>query len=169
VEAASDKRAAVYEIGSSILGDLATIDDRALGAVKEMSRSRLAHIRHNAVLCIAEETPKDVARNVMRELLADKSSRVRSKAADWSGRMRARELLPDLAQALLSETNTETRKIMSNELRLLRDGYVAEPAGDGTAITVCTSSGTRITKWARSDLVQERGIEAIAKELASGV
>ena len=168
VDAASDKRAAVYEIGSTVLGELAESDHRAMSAIQKMALSEHAHVRHNALLCLTNETARSAALAIMRGALSDKSSRVRCKAADWAGRLKAQALVPDLARAMLAEAHHETRRVMNNELRLLRDGYITQPTeGGGTAVTFDASPGGRITRWVKNELIDQIGIEAVVKRLSA--
>lgn len=120
-EAASDDNQSVYELGTTVLGKLAERFEEGQHAIKEMSRSKRAHVRHNAVLCLSEDVPVQITTGVIRLALVDKAARVRRKAADWLGRLRLRSVAPDLEKALSVERDEETRRVMSAELVQLRE------------------------------------------------
>lgn len=169
LDAAQDKRPSVYEVATAVLGGLAETDERALNAIQSMSRSRTAHIRHNAVLCLTECTPVKACVEVLRSSLIDKSVRVRRKAADCIGRLKLVSLLPALAHATTIETDPETRDLLIYESDILRNGYFIRPAVDGVAfITTNTSKGGRISFGIEYDELKKRDISAIISEFFSG-
>lgn len=129
--AVSSSRVGVYETGSYVLGALADYDPRALQVIAALSCSRDAKIRHNAILCLTEETPSETTIQVIRSALSDKSSRVRQKAADWAGRLHLCQSLPDIRSALIRETHRETRDVMVWAVKTLQNPE--ESTGRSTA------------------------------------
>lgn len=169
VEAASSTNTSVSEIGAEILGELAERDSNALNAVQQMAKSKKLLVRHNALMCLTSKTPIEPCLALIRNALLDKSTKVRGKAADWAGRLRLKAVLSDLANAELAERDQKTRAIISNELRLLRDGYLVEPAGeDATFVTVRAASG-QISQIVPNRIIERRGIDVIATELSGPV
>jgi hypothetical protein len=54
-------------------------------------------------MCIGKASPKSFKLKLPRQGLRDKSAKVRLKAADWAGRQRLREVVPDLEFAFAAE------------------------------------------------------------------
>jgi hypothetical protein len=113
-----------------------------------------------------------LALQILRTGLRDKSSRVRTKAADWILQRRIRECIPDLESALAVEKHVETRETMDQGLRMLRDGYVLGNASRGQVLvwvllpdeSQCSSKGAFIDQ---SEL-SECGVEVIVQEIVEG-
>lgn len=167
VEAASDKDESVCAVGVPILAKLAELDQRAMDQVIAMATSKQSHVRHNAVLCLAEKTPDEVARAVIGAALFDRSSRVRRKAADWAGRLELRLSIPFLEKAAQAEKNEETRNLIEIELGLLRDGYFLRPAGPTSTYITINSNHGRVNERVDNDTVRELGIEKLVSRLRS--
>ena len=122
VEAASDRSAGVYEIAAELLGEVAERDSKALQAICAMSRSPLAYVRRNAVLCLTTETSPAIRAQILRAGLEDKSKLVRQKAADWIQRLLLKETASDISNALRVETDGSTAVVMRGTLQALRRG-----------------------------------------------
>jgi hypothetical protein len=118
-QGASDKRENVYHVGTEFLGEIAKKDERAMLLIREMSDAKQAHIRHNALLCLNSEIPTHESVSIIQKSLADKSSRVRAKAADWAYRLGLRVLVPDLKAALRIEGDEEVAQELRGSLREL--------------------------------------------------
>jgi len=167
VASVESSRRPVYENTVDLLRRLSENHGAALAAIEKLARDRRAHVRFNAILCLGKETPGDFTLSILRAGLRDKSARVRQKAADWAGRLRSRDMVPDLAEASKVEADPKTRETIEFELRLLRDGYIIEPAEDGVfSITTHSRSGVRGCHVTQATL-EQRGIEAIVAELAA--
>lgn len=124
IDAASSSRRPLYENVTGLLGELTERFPEARDAVEKMSVDRRSHVRFNAILCLRKATPASFAILMLRRALRDKSAVVRQKAADWSGRLRMREIVDDLEAALRMEKHPKTRDTIEFDLRLLRDGYI---------------------------------------------
>jgi hypothetical protein len=111
--AVSNSREGVYDIGTEVLGALADYDQRALQVIATLARSQDARVRHNAIICLTDETPLEAELEVIRITLSDRSSRVRRKAADWASHLHLQQLLPDLRSALIRETHQEAREVVA--------------------------------------------------------
>ncbi|MCH8622558.1 hypothetical protein [Undibacterium sp. TS12] len=120
VDAASDRYASVYELGATFLGESAILDNRALQMIQEMALSKHAHVHHNALLCLTEKTQEQVCLGMIRDGLKDKSSRVRTKAADWAHRLRLRGVVQDIAKVLKTETHNEAAQTMRAAIEVLQ-------------------------------------------------
>lgn len=167
VEAACDSHALLYENVPRFLGKLTAEYSLARESVERMAVDSKSHVRFNAILCLRNETPPDFTLRLLQHGLRDKSSRVRTKAADWAGRLRVAALVPDLEAAFATEKHEKTKRTIEFELRLLRDGYILRPAGDHRFfVTTHVSNGTASRSVSRSELDQ-RGIQAIIAELES--
>ena len=135
-------------------------------AILAMSQSSKAHIRFNAILCLGKSTPSDIVEKVLKTGLLDKSSRVRIKAADWIGRLRKTEFVPELTAALAIERNAKARATIEFSLRLLRDGYILKSAPGGRHnITVFGEEGGIRCSRVSQETLNKHGIEEIASKL----
>lgn len=118
-QGASDQRENIYHVSTEFLGEIAEKDERAMLLIREMSNAKQAHIRHNALLCLSPRIPTHESVSIIRKSLADKSSRVRTKAADWAYRLNLGILVPDLKAALRIEGDEEVAKELRGSLREL--------------------------------------------------
>jgi hypothetical protein len=165
VDTVSSPRRPLYENACDFMRVLSLKWPEVTAAIRTMSRSTKAHVRFNAILCLGSKTDEGVIDVVLKSALGDKSARVRAKAADWIGRLRRKELVPELAGALAAERNVAARATMEFELRLLRDGYILDPAkSGGYNLTVHTQDGTS-GRWVDEATLRSEGVEAIAAEL----
>lgn len=114
LEAAKSTRVPLYENATTLLGKLADRNEFVRAAVTEMAADPRAHVRFNAILCIAEnDHPSEFGLRLVEARLRDKSARVREKAADWALRCRMVKLLPTLRRALQGETNERARECIA--------------------------------------------------------
>jgi hypothetical protein len=167
VEAASSSRRPLSENATSLLGKLTERYGEARDAVAKMSKNTRSHVRFNAILCLCKSTPLLFSLDLIRRGLRDTSARVRAKAADWAGRLRAQEVVLDLEQALAQETIESARSTIEFELKLLRDGYILEPdQDDGFQVTTHSHDGVA-GRWIKRSELEQRGIHAIVADLAA--
>lgn len=166
IQAASDSRKMLFEIPVDFLDQLTGKHAEAREAVSKMAEDKRSYTRFNAIMCIGKAAPKSFKLQLLRQGLLDKSSKVRLKSADWVGRQRLRELVPELEQALAVETNEKARSTIEFEVKLLRDGYILEAEKDGTVrVTAFTPNGFG-SRWFERPEFERRGIEAILAEFA---
>jgi hypothetical protein len=166
LDAVSSPRRPLYENTCDFMRTLSARWPEANAAILTMSHSSKAHVRFNAILCLGKGTPATTVKTVLKAGLVDKSSRVRSKAADWIGRLRNVELVPELGAALATEQDPKTRSTMEFQLRLLRDGYILEPRPDGVyCVTVHTKQGGVMSSFVQRETLNARGIDVIVSEL----
>jgi len=119
--AAKSPRVPLYESATTLLATLADRDDFVREAVAEMAADSRAHVRFNAILCIAQnEYPSEFGIRLVGARLCDGSARVREKAADWALRCRMVELLPALKLALRSETSERARECIAYAVQQLQ-------------------------------------------------
>lgn len=167
VQAASDSRKKIFDVPVDFLDRLSGKHAAAREAIVQMIDHTKSHVRFNGITCIGKAAPKSFKLKLLRKGLRDSSSKVRSKAADWIGRQRLRELVPDLEDALATEKNADARSTIEFELRLLRDGYILKTESDGTVcVTALTPKGCG-SRWFEQIEIDRRGIEAIIAEFAS--
>jgi hypothetical protein len=165
VEAASSSRRPLFVHATTFLGKLTRRFKEVRDAVESMAKDKRNHVRFNAILCLDDSTPRPFTVQLLRQGLRDRSANVRMKAADWSGRLRVREIVPDLEMALARETHAEARATLEFKLKLLRDGYILEADKDGFFVTAFTKDGIGMGWFSRSTL-KERGIDAIVADIA---
>ena len=120
LSAASDKSAHVYQIATEFLGEFGVQNELALNEIRRMSESPLAHVRHNAILCLSDKTPRSESVEIICKKLRDRSSRVRTKAADWAVRLSLRQVAPNIEQAIRTEKNSAALATMSHALDRLK-------------------------------------------------
>ena len=120
VDGASDRQAQIYETCTEFLGEAAAEDPKALKKIEEMAVSTVAHVRHNALLCLNPRISSRFTAERVRAGLEDKSARVRTKAADWAQRLSLREVQPELLLASKVESDQGTLKVMQAALRSLQ-------------------------------------------------
>ncbi len=168
VEAASSSRRPLYENATGFLAVLTGEHDEARTAVAEMAVDPRSHVRFNAILCLAKVTPLQFTLRLIRQGLRDKSASVRRKAADWAGRLRIQEVVPELEEALEKEANRKAKDTIEFDLRLLRDGYILQPdEDDGFEVTTFLTDGGVTGRWVRRSELESRGLDVIVAELAA--
>ena len=147
VEAASNSRKRVHEIAVDLLQRLAETQRKALDAVAIMAENPRSHVRFNAIVCVGKSAPREFQLRLLRQALRDKSSKVRWKAAYRALRLRIKELVPDLEEAVTVEKDARAKASIEFDLKLLRDGHILTPEPDGTfTVTVPTRRGIS-TRW----------------------
>lgn len=167
VDAASDSRRLIYDIPVGFLQELTGKHEEARMAVSKLAVDKRSHTRFNSIMCIGRTAPKSFKLQLLRQGLRDKSSKVRWKSADWAGRQRLRELVPELEEAFASEKHEKARSTIVFDLKLLRDGYILEQETDGRfRVTAFTPNGVG-SRWFEQMELERRGIEAIVAEFAS--
>jgi hypothetical protein len=164
-EALSSNRIPLYETASYLAADASAYDENAVDLVLSMSRAARAHGRHNAILCLTEQTPMNVTLDILGRGIADTSSRVRIKAADWVLRMRLAQALPPLEAALSTERHPEAKRAMEFTLHLVRDGYLVRPYGDEKVSLTLDHDGSIWTEFVAQSLIAEHGIECVVSNL----
>jgi hypothetical protein len=163
-ESASSHRRPLYEFATNLMADLAATKPEAQIAVLDMIRNRKWQVRFNAILCLCKATPRDLIHQVLSTGLKDASCRVRAKAADWALTLRFRDAIPNLSVALENESDDGTRRTIEFSLRLLRDGYILEPAHDeGFYLTLPYKGGISSEYIADAEL-RERDPETLIAE-----
>jgi hypothetical protein len=165
VEAASSQRRPLLENATTLLSELTERYEEARGAVAAMSEDSRNHVRFNAILCLGSPTPLAFTLGILRRSLRDKSARVREKAADWAGRLRLREFVPDLESAFSIEQNSKAKRTIEFELKLLRDGYILEPRREGFFVTTHRSGGGVTAQFVPHAELEQRGIDAIVADM----
>ena len=166
VDAVASSRTPLYENATRFLAKLSADHPEACEAIARLSKSPKAHARFNAILSLGRSTPPELVDSVLTAGLMDKSARVRTKAADWAGRLRNTRLIPGLTAALAAETDQTARRTIDFELRLLRDGHILEPAqGGGYNLTVHSAQGGVIGTWVEESDLRAKGVEKLASEL----
>ena len=165
VGAVSSPRARTWENCCTLLMWASEHWPEAADAILEMMRSQKAHVRFAALCSLGSKTPQVVVDQALRNGLADRSSRVRWKAADQANALSCRHLIPDITTALSSEKNPQTKSSIAFSLGFLRDGYVIKPVENGKfSIAVrLRTGGTGVTVTATE--LETKGIDLIVSEV----
>jgi hypothetical protein len=120
---ASSSHAPLAAGSVEFLSDLVPKFPEACETLSRMFKSRLWHVRFNALRCLSSDTLPAFVTPMLHQGLHDKSHRVRNLAAYKIEQLRIIELIPDLKMCLGNESDDETKSAMEFYLRLLRDGY----------------------------------------------
>lgn len=165
VEAAESHRRPLYETAAGLLQELTADHVEVRDAVTRMASDKKSQVRFNAVICLGSDTPRDYSVGLVRQAIADKSAKVRQKAADWAQRLRMTETVIDLERALATESNTATKQTIAFSLPLLRDGYIIEDnSDDELSITIPHDRGISTLRMSREEL-DKKGISAVIAEV----
>jgi hypothetical protein len=171
VECAHSSRTPLGENTATLLGELAERFASAKVAVLEMAAHPKVHVRVNSLVAIGSARPTQLHSDVLRIALRDRSSRVRSLAADKVMQFRLNALLPDLEQAIARESVAKTREELEFSRDLLRDGYHVRRRDGGHAwltYRMPAGSGTKSISVSADDL-RNKGAKAIAESLGAEV
>jgi hypothetical protein len=162
--AAYDARRAAWHTGTDRLAKLTGKHREVRDAVARMMEDRRLRVRLNGVLSIGHDTPRPFATEILGKGLHDKSARVRAIAANSALVLNMRELLPDLAQQCSVEPNAQTRGIIDSSLRLVRDGYILEPAGPKRFyVTIRKPDGVISGRHVTQEEIDRKGFQALVR------
>lgn len=166
IDGISSPRALAW-MNAAELVENALSDREQIGrAVIEMMASRKAHVRFNALCCVTRATPVEIADAALQQGLRDKSARVKWKAAQQASALGRRNLTSDMEATLATMSAGKPRDSVESSLRLLRDGYILKPVGDGTFnLTLPTAGGGTSGRSVTERELRERGLDAIMAEL----
>ena len=163
VRGVRSSRRPLYEYASDVVGHLTADFEEFRTIVRELAEDKSAQVRFNAILCLDERTPPELCEQILRSKLLDRSTKVRSKAADWILRLHLEALVPDLEMAISQETKEKVRSSMEFSLGLVRDKYLLRPTRDGYDVVIRSNGivGSFITQQELDD----EGIDAIVARL----
>jgi hypothetical protein len=126
-----------------------------------MMNDRSATARFSAMCCVKAFMPAPLAERMIRAGLSDKSGQVRWKAAEAANRLGRTDLLPLLERAVAAEKSGRTRDSLEHSLRMLRDGYILDPMGDGTyTLWIDTPQGS-VGKSVTEEELKSKGISCL--------
>jgi hypothetical protein len=171
VECTRSPRRPLGENAAALLGDLSGRFSPAAEAVREMAADAKVHVRVNALVALDSAAPSTLHDDVFRIALKDRSSRVRTLAADKLMLMGLRHLLSDLEQAIQHELDQTTKHQLEYERDLLRDGYHLRSYDDGRFWLTCRLSGGGGTTGAfvTAEDLSEKGAQVLARSLGGEV
>ena len=165
VDVASSERGLAWNCGSDLLGKLAERWTQAADAILKMTTSPHAHVRFSAMCCVERGTPDVIGDAVLKAGIADKSAKVRWKAADTAEHFEKEHLLPQLIAALAAERNAKAKRSIERSMLMLRDGYTLTPMPSGElSLWIHTPIGSK-GKFIKAEDLQTKGIEAIISEM----
>lgn len=167
LECARSRRTPLGENAAALLGELSARLAPAAQAVREMAADAKVHVRVNALVAIDSAGPSALHDDVLRIALKDRSSRVRTLAADKVMLMGLRHLLPDLDRAIEREADQTTKHELEYERDLLRDGYHLRACDDGRFWLTCRLSGGGGTTGAfvSAEDLSQKGVKILARSL----
>lgn len=171
VEGARSSRTPLGENAAAWLGELSARFAAAAQAVREMAVHAKVHVRVNALVAISSARASELHDEVIRIALKDRSSRVRTLAADKIMLFGLRHLLSDLEQAIQREADGKTKDELQFERDLLRDGYHLRWYEDGRAWMTCRLPGGGGTTGAfvSAQDLRDKGAKRVAKNLGGEV
>jgi hypothetical protein len=130
-------------------------------AIAAMMQGRSSTTRFSAMCCVKEHMPAHVARDMIQAGLSDKSGQVRWKAAEAANRLKCVELIPLLERVTAEEKVARTRRSLEHSLRMLRDGYILNPMGDGSySLWIDTARGSTGKSVTEAEL-KSKGVDAL--------
>lgn len=154
-------RLPLYEYTSNVVSRLTADFEEVRAVLVELSEDKSAQVRFNTILCLGKESPPALAEQIVRKGFTDRSTKVRTKAADWMLRLRLKSLVPDLEEAILHESNAKVRSAMEFTLGLVRDKYLLRPSHDGYDLII-QSEGI-LSRSITQQQLDDEGIEAIVE------
>jgi hypothetical protein len=119
---ARSSRQPLGENASVLLGRLARRFGGAAEAVKTMSEDAKSRVRINALVALGEVKPRRFHDSILRTLLSDRSSTVRTLAADKIANWGLVHLLPELEATLAREPAGKCRDALTFCRDLLKPG-----------------------------------------------
>jgi HEAT repeat protein len=156
------------ENAAVLLGELAAKFPQARHLIEAASQDAKLHVRVNALVALSAMDPGELHDAVLRTALNDRSSKLRLLAANKIAGLGLKNLLPDLAQAILRERDPDARRSLERERDLLRDGFHASSQEDGRVWVTCRlPDGSLRSRFFSSADVESKGLEAIARSLAA--
>lgn len=165
VEGASSPRGMLWNNATGLLEKLSARWREAAEAVLAMSKSRKANVRFSALCALGKHTPADITDTMLAAGLADKSSRVRWKAAQRTEDLKRRHLLCDLEKAVQLEPNAKARAEIEHAFLMLRDGFILKAGSDGGYnLWVRTPRGSTGVSVSAEDL-KIKGIDSIVAQV----
>jgi len=133
----------VWSTAYDFLKQLIEHDRRIDAVVLDVLRGPVWRGRFN-VVAGCDDLPPDLRDRVLETGLADRSRRVRIKAADVICRTDLKYFMPMLERLLAAERDADVARAYAFALDFLRDGYRAEDRGEGRQwLWVRTSEGLR--------------------------
>lgn len=171
VESARSSRTPLGENAAAWLGELSVQFTAAAQAVREMAAHAKVHVRVNALVAISSASASELHDEVIRIALKDRSSRVRTLAADKIMLFGLRHLLADLEQAIQDEIDGKTKDQLQRERDLLRDGYHLQWYEDGRAWMTCRlrGGGGTMGSFVSAQDLTDKGAKQVAKTLGGDV
>jgi hypothetical protein len=162
-EAACSRHRRVWDIGTDMLMRVACKWCEGQAATRQILNSAPANARFQITAAITGDLPQPFATEIIRLALHDKSARVRDKAAEACGRLKLKELLPDLERRLTVERDTTVRESLEFFIAMLREGYLLKYRGREPILWVQTPGGYCSPALTQADIDGGRLPELIAK------
>lgn len=167
VQAVSHRSTRIWESCCGLLAAASELWPLAAAAILQMSRESHAHVRFNAICSLSTKTPINVVNEVLKCGLADRSARVRWKAADKASSLNQRQLIPEIAIAVEREVNVRVKASMIFSLHFLKDGFLVERKEDGSysvSVRLYDPPGGTVELVSENEF-RTRGIESIVAEV----
>ncbi len=156
----------VWSTAYDFLKQLIEHDRRIDAMVLEALHDARWHPRFN-VVAGCDDLPADLRDRVLEAGLADRSRRVRMKAADVISRTDLKGYVPVLEKLLAGERDADVARQYAFTLDFLRDGYHVDRRGRHIWLWVRTSDGVRGAEVAAGD--EEAGLADIAEKVRRDV
>ncbi|MEB0031303.1 hypothetical protein QN372_11130, partial [Undibacterium sp. RTI2.1] len=136
------------EHGPSRVVDIACMIARSLtekyveaeSLISRLARSKRLQGRVGAIMSLPPTLNDDFLAGIIKDLISDKSRRVREMAIAWVGRNYSIQFLPLLRVAMARENDIEMRSFIAKEIALLSDGYYIKRENGTVYVTVVPSS-----------------------------
>jgi hypothetical protein len=164
VNAAGDAHGLVWNCAADLLSKSLRDWPEVADTIAAMMRARSSTTRFSAMCCVKENMPAQVAREMIKAGLSDKSGQVRWKAGEAANRLKYVEFIPVLERAAAKEKPGRTRDSLEHSLRMLRDGFILNSMGDGTySLWIDTGRGSVGKSVSESEL-KAKGVDALVEK-----
>jgi hypothetical protein len=164
VEVASTRSSLIGDAVAPMLGELAQTLPSARAAIVQLSKNRQLEARINALAALESFGVCETHEEVTKNLLHDRTARVRELAADKIRKWRLISLLPDLEIAIGRERNSAFKKTLELQRDLIRDGYrVDRMSAQELEVTFQKPGGGLVTKFVNETEWQAKGLSGIAR------
>ena len=122
----------VFETGCNLLVALAQSHLEVQQCLLQMARHKGTTARFHAIVYLNRNLPAPLLNQVVTLALGDRSSKVRGKGVEQAEGLGLTAFLPQLEEMQRTESDEFVLRQLAFHIPLLRDGYLVEPASDGS-------------------------------------
>ena len=131
----------VVSKASLITAELAEKYDEAKTVIVRLARAKRVQGRLGAIYSLSPLLGDDFVKEVIEDLISDKSKKIREMAVDWVGRNRKKQFLPLVTTALARESDEKMKGLITIEIAHLKDGFLVKRENGTVFVTVVLTTG----------------------------